>query len=49
MTLHYVIILIKPVFNKDPCNYYNNTFLEKCLYQLAKNKLQQVLFARFFK
>ena len=36
MTLHNVIILIKSVLNKDKNHYYYNTFLEKCLYQLAK-------------
>ena len=35
LTLHHIIILIKSVF-KDQNHYYNNTFLEKCSYQLAK-------------
>ena len=33
LTLHNVVILVKSVFNKDKTNYYNNIFLEKCLYQ----------------
>ena len=36
LTLHIVIILIKPVLNKDKNHYYYKMFLEKCLYQLAK-------------
>ena len=36
MTLHDVMILINSVFNNDQNNYYNNMFLEKCSYQLAK-------------
>ena len=35
LTLH-VIILIKPVLNKDKYHYCYNIFLEKCSYQLAK-------------
>ena len=36
VTLHNFIILIKSVLNKDKNHYYNNIFLEKCSYQLAK-------------
>ena len=36
LTLHIVIILIKPVLNKDKNHYYFKMCLEKCLYQLAK-------------
>ena len=36
LNLRNVIILIKSVFNKDQNHYYYNSFLEKCLYQLAK-------------
>ena len=35
LTLH-VIILIKPILNKNPNHYYYHTFLEKCLNQIAK-------------
>ena len=36
LTLHIVIIHIKPVLNKDKNHYYYKIFLEKCSYQLAK-------------
>ena len=36
LTLHYVIILIKSVLNKDKNHYYHKIFSEKCSYQLAK-------------
>ena len=42
-TLH-VIILIRPVFNKDQNHYYYNIFLQRCFFQLAKIYLQQNLF-----
>ena len=32
----YIIILIKPVFNKDKYNHYCNIFLEKSSYELPK-------------
>ena len=37
LTFNNVIIQIKSVFNKNLNHYYCNTFLENCLYQLAKN------------
>ena len=37
VTLCYVLILNKSVFNKDKNNYYYNIFLEKSLNQLPKN------------
>ena len=37
LTLHNVIIHMRSVLNKDQNYYYNNTFLEKCFYQFAKN------------
>ena len=36
LTFHNVIILIKPVLNKDKNHYYYKMFLEKCSYQLAE-------------
>ena len=33
LTLHNVVILIKPVFDKDKNNYYYNIFLEKGSYR----------------
>ena len=36
LTLHNVVILIKPVLNKNWNLYYCNILLEKCSYQLAK-------------
>ena len=33
LTLHNVMKLIKPVFDKDKKNYYYNVFLEKCPYK----------------
>ena len=42
-TLH-VIILIRPVFNKDQNHYYYNMFLQRCFFQLTKIYLQQNLF-----
>ena len=36
LTLHNVIILINSYTHKDQNYYYNNVFLEKCSYQLAK-------------
>ena len=38
LTFHNVIILIKSVFNKNKCKYYNNVFLEKGLYICKSNK-----------
>ena len=38
LTFHNVIILIKLVFNKNKCKYYNNVFLEKGLYICKSNK-----------
>ena len=37
LTLHNVIIHIKSVLNKNKNHYYYKIFLEKYLYQLAKN------------
>ena len=37
LTLHNVIILIKPVLNKDKNDYYYKIFLGKCSYQFAQN------------
>ena len=31
-------MLIKSVYNKDQNHYYNNVFLEKCSYLLAKKE-----------
>ena len=36
LTLHNVIILIKPVLNKNKIYYYYKIFLEKCSYQVAR-------------
>ena len=36
LTLHNVIMLIKPVLNKDKNYYYYKIYLEKCSYKLAK-------------
>ena len=36
-TLHNVMILVKPVLNKDKNNYYCNIFLEQASYELSKN------------
>ena len=35
LILHNVVILMKPVLNKDRSHYYCRIFLEKCSYQLA--------------
>ena len=40
LTLHNVIILIKPLLNKDKNHYYCKIFLEKCSFQLAKKQSQ---------
>ena len=40
LTLHSVIILIKPVLNKEKNHYYYKIFLEKCSYQLAEKESQ---------
>ena len=40
LTLHNIIIHIKPALNKDQSHCYYNIFLEKCLYQLAKKQWQ---------
>ena len=36
LTLYYVVIFIKSIFNKNQNHYHYNIFLEKCLYQLAE-------------
>ena len=36
LTLHNVIIHIKLILNEDKNHYYNQIFLEKCSYELAK-------------
>ena len=36
LTLHKIIILIKPIFNENESHYYYNIFLVKCSYQLAE-------------
>ena len=38
MTFHYVIILIKSVWNNDKNNYYYNLFLEKASNELSKKQ-----------
>ena len=40
LTLHNVIILIKPLLNKDKNQYYCKIFSEKCSFQLAKKESQ---------
>ena len=36
LTLHNIIMHTKSVLNKDQNDYYFNTFLGKCFYQLAR-------------
>ena len=38
MAFHIVIMLVKPVFNKDKNSYYYNIFLEKALYELPEKQ-----------